>query len=427
MTCHHSIIDLSPSLGQSAPFGPDRPRRSRRARPPRARTYPEGFVSAPEPIRVRPPFPSARRSRSCGSRMSARPCSHAVPTARFPLADLQLGIPAVSDLAELGQGATARRVGLTELIGLPGRAAAGARSRRVGASDVRRPRPRRALGHRRAPPSPAPARRPNVARLLGRDDRRAGAGGARRDRGCLAVRLRRRVRRRPRRARPRSLRMRGRSDRARPARSAGIRLGNRLMRNRPSAPELFLDGLTSTEPELPPHAGLGALERRLTDWVDRGLERRSSAPWLLSLRLDERSDTEPRDAMTPTSPLPSCSSSGCRRPTIRRWPSPRRCSTTAATPSSAFSARPIRGIAVHRQLGLIEPVLADGGLAFDAGGADHDRARRRRRPVRAPRGDPAPRGARRAGAAAPELGQLVEPPPGQPHRHERRRARRAGC
>ena len=75
-------------------------------------------------------------------------------------------------------------------------------------------------------------------------------------------------------------------------RTAGVRLGNRLMRNRPSAPELFLDGLTSTEPELPPHAGLGALERRLTDWVDRGLERRSSAPWLLSLRLDERSDDE---------------------------------------------------------------------------------------------------------------------------------------
>src|SRR4029079_6396753 len=36
-------------------------------------------------------------------------------------------------------------------------------------------------------------------------------------------------------------------------------------------------------------------ERRLTDWVDRGLERRSSAPWLLSLRLDERSDDEGRE------------------------------------------------------------------------------------------------------------------------------------
>ena len=70
-------------------------------------------------------------------------------------------------------------------------------------------------------------------------------------------------------------------------RAAGVRLGNRLTRSRPSAPELFLDGLTSSEPELPPHAGLGALERRLTDWVDRGLERRSSAPWLLSLRLDD--------------------------------------------------------------------------------------------------------------------------------------------
>ena len=126
-------------------------------------------------------------------------------------------------------------------------------------------------------------------------------------------------------------------------RAAGVRLGNRLMRSRPSAPELFLDGLTSTEPELPPHAGLGALERRLTDWVDRGLERRSSAPWLLSLRLDERSDDEPRDDDDPTSRPPSCSSSGCRRPTIRRWPSRRRCSTTAATRSSASSARPIRG------------------------------------------------------------------------------------
>ena len=86
--------------------------------------------------------------------------------------------------------------------------------------------------------------------------------------------------------------MRRRPDRARPPPSCGGPARQPPLRSRPSAPELFLDGLTSTEPELPPHAGLGALERRLTDWVDRGLERRSSAPWLLSLRLDERRSTK---------------------------------------------------------------------------------------------------------------------------------------
>ena len=193
------------------------------------------------------------------------------------------------------------------------------------------------------------------------------------------------------------------------------------MRNRPSAPELFLDGLTSTEPELPPHAGLGALERRLTDWVDRGLERRSSAPWLLSLRLDERSDDEPSDDADRQS------SSVVLELWLQAADDP-----TLALPTSLLhdggdavfgflrSADP--RVAVHRQLGLIEPVLAEGGLAFDAAEPTADRALRRRRPVRAPHGDPALRGARRAGAAAAQLGQLVEPPPRQPHRDERRGA-----
>ncbi len=144
-------------------------------------------------------------------------------------------------------------------------------------------------------------------------------------------------------------------------RTAGVRLGNRLMRNRPSAPELFLDGLTSVEPELPPHAGLGALERRLTEWVDRGLERRSSAPWLLSLRLDER-DTSERE--------PGSSSTVVLELWLQAADDP-----TLALPTSLLhdggdavfgflrSADP--RIAVHRQLGLIEPVLAEGGLAFD--------------------------------------------------------------
>ena len=142
--------------------------------------------------------------------------------------------------------------------------------------------------------------------------------------------------------------------------AAGIRLGNRLMRSRPSAPEVLLDGLTSDDPELPLHAGLGALERRLTDWVDRGLERRSSAPWLLSLRLDER--TEP-------------SEDGSAPLVLELWLQAADDPTLSLPTSLLYdggdavfgflrSADP--RIAVHRQLGLIEPVLAAGGLAFDS-------------------------------------------------------------
>ena len=142
--------------------------------------------------------------------------------------------------------------------------------------------------------------------------------------------------------------------------AAGIRLGNRLMRTRPSAPEVFLDGLTSSDPELPLHAGLGALERRLTDWVDRGLERRSSAPWLLSLRLDEREEPSV-DGSTPL--------------VLELWLQAADDPTLSLPTSLLFdggdavfgflrSADP--RVAVHRQLGLIEPVLEAGGLAFDS-------------------------------------------------------------
>ena len=67
-----------------------------------------------------------------------------------------------------------------------------------------------------------------------------------------------------------------------------VRLSSRWRAGRPTAVELFLDGLTAPEPELPRHAGYGALERQLTRWVDRGLRRPSSAAWRLSLHLDER-------------------------------------------------------------------------------------------------------------------------------------------
>ena len=74
-------------------------------------------------------------------------------------------------------------------------------------------------------------------------------------------------------------------------RETGVRLGGSAHGMRPSALALFLEGLTAREPDLPSHSGYAALERRLAGWVDEGLERRSTAPWLLGLRLDERPTT----------------------------------------------------------------------------------------------------------------------------------------
>ncbi len=274
---------------------------------------------------------------------------------------LLVGIPAVSDLAELGHGASARRVGLAELIALGQEPPAGldlggsaratfavlelaARSVTEGLLHPQLQHGGRTwLAYWGATiDGPVQEVLDAIARAL--PSVCADAFDGDRDAlvhdlyACAVDQIAR--------------------DRLR---TAGVRLGNRLMRNRPSAPELFLDGLTSVEPELPPHAGLGALERRLTDWVDRGLERRSSAPWLLSLRLDER-DTSEREPDSPSTVVLELWLQAADDPTL-------------ALPTSLLhdggdavfgflrSADP--RIAVHRQLGLIEPVLAEGGLAFD--------------------------------------------------------------
>jgi hypothetical protein len=57
----------------------------------------------------------------------------------------------------------------------------------------------------------------------------------------------------------------------------------------PGAPEHLLTGLLAGgDSALPTHAGYAPLERRLGAWVDAGLARRSRAPWNLGLRLSER-------------------------------------------------------------------------------------------------------------------------------------------
>ncbi len=62
---------------------------------------------------------------------------------------------------------------------------------------------------------------------------------------------------------------------------------------RPSALELFVDGLTAAESVLPPHSGYAALRRQLSRWVYDGLgalARGSEASWRLAVHLDERGD-----------------------------------------------------------------------------------------------------------------------------------------
>ena len=88
---------------------------------------------------------------------------------------------------------------------------------------------------------------------------------------------------------------------------------------RDAAPERFLATLHADDPTLPANAGYTALERRLSAWVDGGLDRRSRAPWNVGLRLDELDERRPvagrRRALAP----------GRRRSDARasRLPSPR--------------------------------------------------------------------------------------------------------
>ena len=299
-------------------------------------------MSAPEPIELDPTPRRATLEILWQQDVSATVLTRG-PDGSLSAAQLQIGIPAVSDLAELGHGTTARRLGLSELIELaaepPSELELGGSARatfavldlaaRSVSEGLLHPQlqhgGRNWLAYWGATIDASvqemfdgiAAALPSVCADAFDGDR----DGLVHDLYACAV---------DRIARDRL------GDR-------GVRLGNRLLRNRPSAPELLLDGLTSAEPELPPHAGLGALERRLSDWVDRGLERRSVAPWLLNLRLDEQvgGDTDADlEIRQPTSVALELWLQAADDPVSH---SRRRSSTTAATPCSASCARPTHG------------------------------------------------------------------------------------
>ncbi|MGI8421262.1 MAG: hypothetical protein ACR2MU_03225, partial [Gaiellaceae bacterium] len=136
-------------------------------------------------------------------------------------------------------------------------------------------------------------------------------------------------------------------------RAARVQLSGSTRQSRPSALELFLDGLSAPEAVLPRHSGYAALERRLSRWVDTGLGRPSAAPWKLGLRLDERGSglvLEPwlQAGDDPTLGLPAS----------LLW--------QGGADVFAFvrASNPQRDLI--RQLGEIEPVLADAGIELDA-------------------------------------------------------------
>src|SRR4029078_7210778 len=55
----------------------------------------------------------------------------------------------------------------------------------------------------------------------------------------------------------------------------------------------LLEGLTAADSVLPRHSGLAALEKRLSDWVDGGLETLARTEWRLGPHLDERPSPNP--------------------------------------------------------------------------------------------------------------------------------------
>src|SRR5438093_2413697 len=119
----------------------------------------------------------------------------------------------------------------------------------------------------------------------------------------------------------------------------------------PGALGVFLDGLTAAEPELLPHSGYPALERRLSRWVDEGLERLSPAPWQLGLRLTESLALE---LWLQAEDDPSLS-----LPVSLLW-------EDGGGEVFAFLRASDPRKALARQLTEIEPLLADAGIEFEA-------------------------------------------------------------
>jgi hypothetical protein len=155
------------------------------------------------------------------------------------------------------------------------------------------------------------------------------------------------------------------------ARRALAGAGTRSRGWRDGAPERFVAALYTDDPILPANAGYAALERRLSAWVDGGLDRRSRAPWNVGLRLDELDDGGPS------------------RVVVELWLQAAD-DPTLALPASllhdggeevfAFLREGDPRSAIRRRLETIHPILADAGLPLldeevPVAELDHDQVR----------------------------------------------------
>src|SRR5260370_278249 len=112
--------------------------------------------------------------------------------------------------------------------------------------------------------------------------------------------------------------------------------------------------LTAPAPELPEHSGYAALEKRLTKWVDDGLSQLSPAPWRLALHLDERA----ADGLTLELWLQAEDDPTLSLPASLLW-------SGGGKSVFAFFRASDPHRALIQRLVEIEPLLAEGGIAFD--------------------------------------------------------------
>ncbi|MFN8224189.1 MAG: DEAD/DEAH box helicase [Gaiellales bacterium] len=139
---------------------------------------------------------------------------------------------------------------------------------------------------------------------------------------------------------------------------ADVRFGHSRLGARPATVANLLDALASLDSELPSATGYAGLEEKLSDWVDTGLARRPAAPWTICLRLDEReTDPEAPPAIVLELLLQAADDPTLVLPASLLW------TGGAEVFSFVRSSDPRRVVASRLQ--SIEPILADGGIAFD--------------------------------------------------------------
>jgi hypothetical protein len=138
--------------------------------------------------------------------------------------------------------------------------------------------------------------------------------------------------------------------------AAKVRLGGASAFGRPSAADAFLAALTGAEPALAPHRGTPAFASKLTRWVDEGLGRRSSAPWTIALRLDERETAGRATSFALELWLQATDDPTLALPASLLW--------AGADEVFAFLRTSDPRRALVRKLDEVEPLLAAAGIRF---------------------------------------------------------------